>query len=722
MRYSLVILSAFLMLISADFSFAQQNLSDVFDKWKDGEYKYFRNWGDQELNMVEETMKKAKVQFLKNSKTGAKKIYIDGTNDNGAYEDTHYGETDFIRYFTWSKDQKVHITGSSIIIYKISETFHKTEVTKILGCIGKKISQKDVNNLVSHLNETKKYWVPHYAIDASDQIVNIKAIPLFQEGQTSLAVNQNFTIGIEIEYSWGIKAKTINLGGSMKSDSYVVLSKDVLYSKKEAFLDNTITLTPNCQYIKNNTLKLVGKAGGKEFTLELPLNCDADNSPALVYARKWSQFDEIGFTLKNGENNERKTFKNDYGFLHCALELQQAFKENQNNKNYVVRVSKGGKFGWTDLNANLLIPCEYEGGTMGALENTVIAVRKDGKWGYINFQNKILGQIKYDMVFDFYKGYGKVELNKKQGFVNQNGAEIVKPEYDKVWAFNHGAVVVQKGEKYGFVRENGTVIGSINYEDAFDFNAYKYGAVKNNGKYGLIDLSGNTILALEQPDLPATLANDLFKIKKNGLYGVVNKTGKVVANFEFDEIYPTGYASKEAKSRESELVFRVKKGYYYGYYKSDGSMISDCIFSEATDFLDGIAWVTLVDYDNKITKKGRYSLADRQTSWLEEIPFKTDDATSTTNSTSKKSSTKNTATSDKKTIKNTGRKILHMGADGATGFSLNPGSSREFPCRQKIYYTYYENNGYNGKGPVISAGGEDCGATLNANGDQYHSK
>lgn len=704
-----------LVLLSAKFSFAQQNLADVYDKWKDGEYKYFRNWGDAELNMVEETMHKAKVQFSKNSKTGAAQISFTGTNNNGYYEHLHHGETEFVRYYSDGYNTRLHLTGNAIIIYNITETFEKIEI-EILGCIGKKIGQKDVSNLKSYLEATKKYWIPKNFSDAKDQIVSVKATPIFPEGQTSVEINKSFTLGIEVEYSWGMKSKTKNLGGSIRSDSYSVLCKDVSYDKKDKYPDYILSLTPDCRFIKNNVIKFKGSAGSKEFTIDLPINCDADNSPALVYARKWSQYEEIGFTLKNGDNYERKFYTNDNGFLHCATDLEKAFNESQKNKNYLVRVKKGGKFGWADLNANLIIPCEYEGGNLGHMDNGIIAVRKGEKWGYINFQNKIMGQIKYDVVYDFKKGYGKVEMNKKQGCVNESGVEIVKPEYDQIWGFNYGAIVVKKGGKYGFVRDNGTIIGSINYDDAFDFNFYKYGFVKNNGKYGVIDLAGNIVLAIDQPSLPVSLSNDLFKIKKDGYFGVVNKSGKVIANFVYDEVYPTGYASKDAKSKESELVFRVKKGYYYGYIKSDGTVISECIFSEANDFYDGIAWVEFRDYENRLTKKGRYFLADRQVQYHEEIADPVDQDVSSTKGSSNRNSSSSSAKSDKKTLKNTGKGILYYKSGSFTG-RLNGGSSTKIDCKDAVYYMNDDGKGnHTKKGSLISGANEDCGQTITATG------
>lgn len=702
-----------ILIVSVKISFSQQNLAEIFDKWKDGEYKYFRNWGDQELNMVEETMHKAKVTFSKNSKTGFAQISFTGTNDNGYYEHIHQGETDFVRYYSDGYDKRLHLTGNSIIIYKLVEKFDKIEM-KILGCIGKKIGQKDATNLKTYLEETKKYWIPKYPSEASDQIVSIKATPIFEEGQTSVAINKNFTIGIEVEYSWGMKAKTRNLNGSMKSDIYNVVSKDVTYVRKEEYLDNKITLTPDCRFIKNNVLKLVGKVANKEFTLELPLNCDADNSPAIVYARKLGAYDVITISVKNGDKYESKTYENESGFLHCSTELYAIYKENEKSKNYLIRVEKGDKLGWADLEANLVIPMEYEGGSVGLMSDNIITAKKNGKWGFINFQNKAITAFKYDNAGKFKNGFGYIELDKKQGQVNAKGIEVVKPEYDEVWSFKNGAIVVKKGNLYGFIRENGTIIGSINHQDAFDFNSYGYGAIKDNGKYGIIDLAGNTILPVEYPSIPEALDKEFFKVKKDGKFALVNKAGKFLTEYEYYNIFSPGKVY-DSNDKLTILVFRVECG-YFGYIKSDGSEYLPCKYSEAGDFSFG-GQADILLYEDGMKKRGRYSSLNKGEEWYEETPMHTDETSSTT---TKKSNSSTKAVSDKKTIKNTGRKILHLGADGTTGYNINAGSSREFPCRQKIYYTYHNGSGYNGKGPVVSEAKEDCGETINANGDQYH--
>lgn len=95
------------------------------------------------------------------------------------------------------------------------------------------------------------------------------------------------------------------------------------------------------------------------------------------------------------------------------------------------------------------------------------AVKKDGKWTYINKYGKLITQPQFDSVDEyFYSGVAKIIENNKIGFINENGKIITKPQFDGVTPFDDCgfAGVNQKG-KWGFIDKSGKLIIKPQFEE-----------------------------------------------------------------------------------------------------------------------------------------------------------------------------------------------------------------------------------------------------------------
>lgn len=86
-----------------------------------------------------------------------------------------------------------------------------------------------------------------------------------------------------------------------------------------------------------------------------------------------------------------------------------------------------------------------------------IKAKKDGKYGYISYNNEVLIRFEYSFVNFPTFGTVAVKKNKKFGFVSLMGEEIVLCVYDTVYQFekNGKATVVKKGN-WGYVLKDGT--------------------------------------------------------------------------------------------------------------------------------------------------------------------------------------------------------------------------------------------------------------------------
>lgn len=67
-------------------------------------------------------------------------------------------------------------------------------------------------------------------------------------------------------------------------------------------------------------------------------------------------------------------------------------------------------------------------------QNSAFAYNKNGKWGFVNKEDNIILEAKYDIVTEFNSyGYAGICLNGKWGVVNEKGEIIVEPLYKIDW-------------------------------------------------------------------------------------------------------------------------------------------------------------------------------------------------------------------------------------------------------------------------------------------------
>lgn len=112
-----------------------------------------------------------------------------------------------------------------------------------------------------------------------------------------------------------------------------------------------------------------------------------------------------------------------------------------------------------------------------------VKVNKNGKWGFLDRNNKQVIAPLYDEVFCFKDDVCCVELNEKFGYINRAGEVIVPITYDCACSFSEGLACVYKNNKCGYIdKENNVVIDFI--FDAGTPVIDRNCRVKRDGKWG----------------------------------------------------------------------------------------------------------------------------------------------------------------------------------------------------------------------------------------------
>ena len=132
------------------------------------------------------------------------------------------------------------------------------------------------------------------------------------------------------------------------------------------------------------------------------------------------------------------------------------FLRNNRSDDAIFAVKKGGKWGYIDGYGKVIIPLEYE--EVGDFSEGLAAVRKDGKWGYINLKNEVVIPIEFTNrgVGSFKNGGAEYYTDRGAGLINLKGEIIAEPKYDSIEYVNGNIAIVSfngYNYLYDFVKE-----------------------------------------------------------------------------------------------------------------------------------------------------------------------------------------------------------------------------------------------------------------------------
>ena len=101
---------------------------------------------------------------------------------------------------------------------------------------------------------------------------------------------------------------------------------------------------------------------------------------------------------------------------------------------------------------------------------------------------------KYDTVLPYSENRAAVKKDGRWGFIDRNGRETVALQYQDARTYSEGRAAVRRGGKWGYLDANGREVLKPAYDQA---SPYKNGraTVEKNGRRYHIDVNGNEILA-----------------------------------------------------------------------------------------------------------------------------------------------------------------------------------------------------------------------------------
>lgn len=198
------------------------------------------------------------------------------------------------------------------------------------------------------------------------------------------------------------------------------------------------------------------------------------------------------------------------------------------------QIKRDGKYGYIDYSGKNVIPCKFDHGYF--FNGKYAIVEKNGKYGVINRTGNYVVIPKYfkiDRVVDPYVFV--IGDNKKEGVVDVFGNQILPFEYssvryagDKIFIIG---IIDELGRmRYGFIHANGSIIMGIELEKAFGFNM-GLASVCKNGKWGFVDKKGTLIIPIKYDDSRDFSDDGMAFVKLGNLWASIDTKGNVVTPY-----------------------------------------------------------------------------------------------------------------------------------------------------------------------------------------------
>ena len=202
-------------------------------------------------------------------------------------------------------------------------------------------------------------------------------------------------------------------------------------------------------------------------------------------------------------------------------------------------------------------------------EKSCLRVKKDNKYGLLDFTGKILFDCNYDSIEPIIGINNSLITvkNGKKGLVSVTGSIIIENEYEQITAltneYEDGYIIKSSEGKYGVIGTNKKIILPIEYEEIKNVYSENVYIVKENGRWKIINTKNNTSENLEYDDIKS-IDNTYMIVENAGKYGIASTNG--------EEEIPPQY---ESLKNIYQNYYIAKKDNLYGVIDTDNTIKID---------------------------------------------------------------------------------------------------------------------------------------------------
>jgi hypothetical protein len=175
--------------------------------------------------------------------------------------------------------------------------------------------------------------------------------------------------------------------------------------------------------------------------------------------------------------------------------------------------------------------------------NVYCAVKKDGKWGYIDKAGKVAIPYYFDEAFGFSEGLAPVRIGKKWGYIGRDGKFRLNPVFENVHNFHNGRALVgfldpqTKTVVNGFITHAGEMILVLpDNQFGYDFHDNLARVRLDQGPttyFGFVDTMGQWVME-PKFELAMDFNEGAAPVYYKGKWGFIELKGHVIIEPKFD--------------------------------------------------------------------------------------------------------------------------------------------------------------------------------------------
>ena len=154
-------------------------------------------------------------------------------------------------------------------------------------------------------------------------------------------------------------------------------------------------------------------------------------------------------------------------------------------------------------------------------------VRKNGKWGFLSSDGKVVVPTIYDSVGSFREGLADVSKNGKSGFVDTTGKVVIDLVYDNVYGFKSGIAKVANLNLYGLINKSGKLILPIEYDNIAHVSGEMIAICKKD-LWGFADLSGKVVIRPQYKEIIKHFSKGFAAVSNGDHKIIINNKGEIV--------------------------------------------------------------------------------------------------------------------------------------------------------------------------------------------------
>lgn len=225
-------------------------------------------------------------------------------------------------------------------------------------------------------------------------------------------------------------------------------------------------------------------------------------------------------------------------------------------KSSLLLAKKKDKYGYLDTEGRVVVPFEYEIGTLE--KNGLMVVKKDNKIGVINHKNEVVVNFEYDGIY-YENTKNFVGIKNGEYFLINAFGENTKIDASWMGVQNGSKMFYEKDGKFGIFDFEKKYITKNIYDELSQNYSQLIIALKQ-GKYGLINNDGETKLSFIF-DYILPVGKNYFKAgdDNNGYVALANQEGDIITKQIYDDFLELN-ENNLIGMRENRLILMNKKG------------------------------------------------------------------------------------------------------------------------------------------------------------------